>query len=461
MSHSTYRTAPQQLETMPPGIPFIVGNEAAERFSFYGMRAILAVFLTKHLLDSSGALAPLDEHRANEWQHNFVAASYFFPIIGAIISDAFLGKYNTILSLSLLYCLGHAVMALVDYPAMTGIHPQTMLIVALSLIAMGAGGIKPCVSSHVGDQFGPNNKHLLPKVFGWFYFSINFGSAISTILTPLLLQMYGPGVAFGVPGVLMGIATFVFWLGRNKFVHIPAGGWGFVKETFSAEGLRAIFGLLPLFILLSPFWSLFDQTQSTWVHQAAKMDRTIFGYTLEPSQVQALNPILVMMLIPLYSYVIIPAVSKFVTVTPLRKIGFGLLMTAPAFAIVAFAQERIDAGGSPHLAWQACAYLVMTMAEVLVSITGLEFSYTQAPRKMKSIVMSVYLLSVALGNKFTAGVNQYIANEKEKGNVVLDGASYFWFFTAVMLITAVIFVIYSQFYRGRVYIQGDDEVAGH
>lgn len=446
---------------MPPGIPYIVGNEAAERFSFYGMRAILAVFLTKHLLDASGALAPLDEHRANEWQHNFVAASYFFPIIGAIISDAFLGKYNTILSLSLLYCLGHAVMALVDYPVMTGVHPQTMLIVALSLIAMGAGGIKPCVSSHVGDQFGSSNKHLLPKVFGWFYFSINFGSAISSILTPVLLQVYGPGVAFGVPGVLMGIATFVFWLGRNKFIHIPAGGWGFVKETFSTEGLRAILGLVPLFVLLSPFWSLFDQTQSTWVHQAAKMNRTVFGYTLDPSQIQALNPILVMLLIPLFSYLIIPAVSRFVTVTPLRKIGFGLLMTAPAFAIVAIAQERIDSGGAPHLAWQAGAYLVMTMAEVLVSITGLEFSYTQAPRKMKSIVMSVYLLSVALGNKFTAGVNQCIANEKEKGNVVLDGASYFWFFTAVMLITAVVFVIYSQFYRGRVYIQGDNEVASH
>ena len=330
MANSEYRTTPQQIETMPPGIPYIIGNEAAERFSYYGMRAILAVFLTKYLLDASGNPAPLDEHRANEWQHNFVAASYFFPIIGAIVSDAFLGKYYTILSLSLVYCLGHAVMALVDFPAMTGVHPHTMLVVALALIAIGAGGIKPCVSSHVGDQFGSANKHLLPKVFGWFYFSINLGSAISTILTPVLLTTYGPGVAFGVPGVLMALATFLFWLGRNQFVHIPAGGWGFVKETFSAEGMRAILGLLPLFLLLSPFWALFYQTQSSWVHQAAKMDRSLFGRTLEPSQIQALNPILVMILIPLFSYVVFPAMGRVYTVTPLRKIGIGLLMTAPA-----------------------------------------------------------------------------------------------------------------------------------
>ena len=89
-----------------------------------------------------------------------------------------------------------------------------MLGLGLALIALGAGGIKPCVSAHVGDQFGKQNKHLITKVFGWFYFSINFGSTVSMPLTPWLLEHYGPGWAFGVPGILMAIATFVFWLGR-------------------------------------------------------------------------------------------------------------------------------------------------------------------------------------------------------------------------------------------------------
>lgn len=454
---SKYLTTPSATETgMPGGIPYIVGNEAAERFSFYGMRAILAVFLTTYLIDANGELDPMDDNTANIWQHNFVAAVYFLPLLGAIISDWLFGKYHTILWLSIVYCIGHAVMALVDYPALTGIDPRTTLAVALGLIALGAGGIKPCVSAHVGDQFGTGNKHLISKVYSWFYFSINLGSTISTLLTPWLLDRFGPGVAFGVPGVLMAIATFMFWLGRKEFVHVPSGGNKFFAETFSPAGLKAVANLAPLFLLLAPFWALFDQTQSSWVHQARDLDCVVFGYEILPSQIQAANPILVMIFIPLFAYVVYPFLDRVWGLTPLKKIGLGLLITAPAFAIVAWTQERIDAGETPHLIWQIFAYVIMTAAEVMVSITALEFSYTQAPKKMKSFIMGVYLLSITLGNVFTSYVNYFIAAQREGGEEVLQGASYFWFFTAIMAVTAVIYVVYSQFYSGQTYIQGED-----
>lgn len=456
-SSSRYLTTPSATETgMPGGIPYIVGNEAAERFSFYGMRAILAVFLTSYLIDSNGELDPMDDNTANVWQHNFVAAVYFLPLLGAIVSDWLFGKYHTILWLSIVYCIGHAVMALVDFPALTGIEPRTTLAIALGLIALGAGGIKPCVSAHVGDQFGTGNKHLISKVYSWFYFSINLGSTISTLLTPWLLDKYGPGVAFGIPGVLMAIATFMFWLGRKEFVHVPPGGNKFFAETFSPAGLKAIANLAPLFLLLAPFWALFDQTQSSWVHQARDLDCVVFGHEILPSQIQAANPILVMIFIPLFAYVVYPFLDRVWGLTPLKKIGLGLLITAPAFAIVAWTQERIDAGETPHLIWQIFAYVIMTAAEVMVSITALEFSYTQAPKKMKSFIMGVYLLSITLGNVFTSYVNYFIAAQREGGEEVLQGASYFWFFTAIMAVTAVIYVIYSQFYRGQTYIQGED-----
>lgn len=443
---------------MPGGIPYIVGNEVAERFSFYGMRAILAIFLTDYLLNVSGEHAGMDETAAAELQHHFVAAVYFVPILGAVLSDWLLGKYHTILWLSLFYCAGHAVMALVDFPLLTGINPHTLLIVALTLIALGAGGIKPCVSAHVGDQFGMKNQNLLSKVYGWFYFAINLGSTVSTLLTPWLLEHYGPGLAFGVPGVLMAIATFVFWLGRHKFIHVPAGGSKFFSETFSRDGLRAIANLAPLYILLAPFWALFDQTQSTWVYQAKELDCFVFGYEILPSQIQAANPILVMILIPVFSYLIYPAINSVWTLTPLRKIGLGLAITAPAFAIVAWTQVRIDDGETPHLVWQLLAYVVMTAAEVMVSITALEFSYTQAPKKMKSFIMGVYFLSITLGNEFISAVNWYKGSQKEKGIEVLEGASYFWFFTWAMVATTVIYLVWSQFYRGQTYIQGDEKV---
>ena len=198
---------------MPPGIPYIIGNEAAERFSFYGMRAILVVFMTKYLRDRTGALAPMGENDADKWYHIFVASNYFFPIFGAILADALWGKYRTIFWLSIVYCLGHFALSMDD--------TRLGLTKCLSLSAIGAGGIKPCVSANVGDQFGKANEHLISRAFGWFYFSINFGSFFSILLIPWLLEHYGSKVAFAVPGVLMAIATVVFWMGRNKFIHIP------------------------------------------------------------------------------------------------------------------------------------------------------------------------------------------------------------------------------------------------
>jgi POT family proton-dependent oligopeptide transporter len=454
--NAKYRTTPEQISTMPPGIPYIIGNEAAERFSYYGMSGILFAFLTEYLRNASGSLSPMPKHQATEWTHYFIAAVYACPILGAILSDWLLGKYRTIVFISLLYCLGHAVLALVDFPTITHVEPRWMLAIGLALLALGAGGIKPCVSAHVGDQFGEQNKHLIPKVFGWFYFSINFGSGFSFLLIPWLLKHYGPSWAFGVPGILMALATFVFWLGRNKFVHIPPGGSKFFDETFSRDGLRAVANLVPMYLFIFPFFTLFDQTHSSWVDQAKHMDRNFFGFELLPSQLQTVNPFLIMLFIPIFTFAIYPAMSRLFAVTPLRKVGIGLFLTVASFVIISVAQERVDAGQRPHMSWQIVAYVVITAAEVMVSITALEFSYTQAPKKMKSFVMGMYLLvAIALGNIFTAQVNGYIDKQKKAGLTILEGANYFWFFTGVMFVTAIVFVIWSQFYRGRTYIQGE------
>jgi POT family proton-dependent oligopeptide transporter len=453
-----YLTAPVPSTEMPKGIPYIIGNEAAERFSYYGMSGILFAFLTEYLRDSNGSKTPLDPNVANQWVHYFIMAVYAFPLVGAILSDWLFGKYRMIVSVSLLYCLGHGLLAVMDYPALTHLEPKAALAMGLGLIAIGAGGIKPCVSAHVGDQFGKLNERLIPRVFSWFYFSINAGSAVSMVMTPWLLENHGPGWAFGIPGILMVLATAVFWLGRYKFVHIQPSGSEFFRETFSANGMRAIVNLVPLYVMVLPFFSLFDQQHSSWVDQATHMDCGFFGYEILPSQIQAVNPILILLFIPVFSYGIYPLAAKYFEVTPLRKVGVGLFLATLAFTVVSLAQIRIDRGETPHFSWQILAYVIMTAAEVLVSITVLEFSYTQAPRKMKSFVMGVFLFfSMALGNLFTARVNEYISVQKVAGSAVLQGANYFWFFTAVIAVTTAVFVIWSQFYRGRTFIQGEQD----
>lgn len=405
MARTTYRTSPADLEGMPPGIPHIIGNEAAERFSFYGMKGILFVFLVNylHLMDgpSAGGMNPAE---ATEKVHLFASAVYLTPFLGAILADAFLGKYRTIILLSLVYCAGHAALA-----CMGTVGSSSMWMMSgLALIALGSGGIKPCVSAHVGDQFGSKNAHLISKVFSGFYFSINLGAFASMLLTPWLLEWYGPHWAFGVPGVLMALATLVFWMGRHRFIHVPARGWKAFKEEVQGAGRNAILKLLPLYLFVAMFWALFDQTASRFIFQAEDMDLTFLGVEWLPSQLQSMNSVFVLTFIPIFALIGYPLVDRVWKLTPLRKIGVGLFVMGISFAMASVVQEWIDAGQRPNIGWQISVIALLTAAEVLVSIVALEFAYTQSPKSMKSLIMCMYLGSVAVGNFFVAGVNHFI-----------------------------------------------------
>lgn len=440
-----YKTQPSPTPSLPSGIPHIVANEAAERFSYYGMRAILVVFMTQYLMNASGELDVMSEHEAQGFFHLFVSASYFMPLLGALLADVWWGKYTTIIVLSLVYCLGHFALAVDD--------TRMGLLIGQSLIALGAGGIKPCVSSHVGDQFGKTNSHLLNKVFAWFYFSINLGAFTAMLIIPWLLAEYGSALAFAVPGIVMLLATITFWSGRYRFVHVPAAGMGFVKDMFSRLGVTTLLRLASIYIFIAMFWALFEQTGSSWVLQAQKMDRIVFGIELLPSQIQAANPLLILVLTPFFSYRLYPWLGRFFVLTSLKKMAIGLFLTALAFSVPAIVQMQLDRGLTSHIGWQLLAYLLLTSAEVMVSITCLEFSYTQAPKTMKSFIMAFYLLSIAVGNLFTSAVNFFVLNEE--GASHLAGASYYWFFTALMLATAILFVFASKHYKERFYLQDE------
>ena len=528
---------------MPPGIAYIVSNEAAERFSFYGMKGILLAFMTKFLVDATGQPDTMGDEAAKSVYHLFTASVYFFPLLGAILADTLLGKYRTIVWLSVVYCLGHGVLALMDVPHLTHIAPRYALYFGLLLVAVGSGGIKPCVSAHVGDQFGAKNAHLLSRVFGWFYLSINLGAFASTILTPWLLYHpdYGPPWAFGIPGVLMAIATLVFWLGRHRFAHIPPDPAGLNAALADAEGRTAIGRLLPVFGFIIAFWMLFDQTGGEWILQGSRMDQiveavdfeTTISFTTEgpaeeaaeqaaeqaaeegtpldegaaasvreeadrwgvslsdsqvaaviadlaasedgtaklttsaplrllPSQMQSANPLLILILVPTFSYVVFPLVGRFVEVTPLRKIGFGIALAGVAFLITGLFERRLEAGGSLHILWQLLPYTVLTAAEVLVSITSLEFAYTQSPRPVKSIVTGLYLLSISLANLVVSGLNAVIAMARDAGNEsFLRGASYHDTFAVAALLAAIGFALWSRRYEYRTYLHDTTTTYGN
>ncbi|MHC4627339.1 MAG: POT-type proton-dependent oligopeptide transporter, partial [Planctomycetota bacterium] len=413
MAKSKYLTAPLPSEKMPEGVPYILGAEASERFAFYGMSSILIVFMTRFLMGANGQLNVMADEPAKAWFHYFTAAVYVMALVGAIISDVWLGKFKTIIIFSLLYCAGFAVLAL-D-------HTRLGLSAGLILIAVAAGTIKPCLSANVGDQFGASNKHLIERVYSWFYFSVNVGAAFSMYICPGLLERYGPTVGFGVPGAFMFLAMFFYWLGRYRLVHIPPAGKTRWREMLDAEGVRALLRLCPIFVFISMFFALFYQSESAWVLQAEKMNLRWLGKDWLPAQMQSANPVLIMILIPLFAYAIYPALNRIWTLSPLRKIGIGMFLTAGSFLVPVWVEIQLKNGGRPSIGWQFVAYIFLTGAEVMVSITALEFAYTQAPKKMKSMIQSIELLAIAIGNFFVAAVNDLIKNED--GTSKLPGAS--------------------------------------
>jgi len=426
---------------MPTGIWYIVSNEFAERFCFYGINSILVIFLQQNLHFTDG--------NASSWQSLFKSGAYFFPMFGAIISDVYWGKYRTILVFSTVYAIGCLALALIG-------RTELALAGSLLLVAIGTGGIKPCVATNLGDQFTAKNQHLIERAFSLFYLAINSGSAISIFICPIILQPMskrpidgvmgalgralpeGPAWAFGIPGLMMALATLVFWLGRSKYSSVPPAGKAWVQDVFSATGLKLVGRLAIIFFFVALFWMLWDQGNgNTWTLQANSvlMDKNLgFGFTVLPAQLQVVNGLFILAMTPLFSFVIYPVAAKFVTVTPLRKIGAGLFTAGFSFVIVGLIEKQILAGHTVSAWWQILAYLVMTAAEVLVSITALEFSYKQAPLRMKSFIMACFYLSIAAGNLGIAAVNKAMvkpvqaisieSTQTETWVTVADGAAF-------------------------------------
>jgi len=501
-------TAPDPKTPIPRQIPYIIGNEGCERFSFYGMRNILTVFLVSSLLthlpeaDRAGA--------AKDVFHTFVIGVYFFPLLGGWIADRLWGKYHTIFWLSLVYCVGQLCLALF-------VDSRLGFYTGLALIALGSGGIKPCVSSFVGDQFDQTNKHRAKVVFDAFYWIINFGSFFASLLMPIFLKQLGAAIAFGVPGALMFISTVILWLGRKRYVMVPpappdphsflsvsrtalssgrpgqvlaaVGGvlavgsfllmpsFGFVISFCAAlvaviafgglgvqlqlegargrhpdeavAGVRSVLRVLVLFALVTPFWSLFDQKASTWVLQADAMTKP--GW-FQSSQMQALNPLLVMLLIPFNNLVLFPALKKFgYEMTALRRMTSGIAFSGLAWVIVGFMQVVLDGGHPFSIAWQVLPYAFLTLGEVLVSATGLEFAYSQAPQSMKGALMSFWLLAVTVGNLWVLVMNASVKNAAVTHLIASTGfgvtAFQMFFFAGFAFAAALAFGLVARSYQ--------------
>lgn len=519
---------------LPPQTRYIVGNEACERFSFYGMRSILVAYMTGMLM--------MSKNDATEVVHLFIAATYLMPLLGAWIADRFWGRYRTIFYISLLYCVGNFVLATADFAGDVETR-RWVLFTGLFIIAVGAGGIKPCVSAFVGDQVKDEAKNspVMTRLYAAFYWSINLGSFFSFLVIPWVRQNWGYSWAFGIPGIFMALATLIFWLGRHKYNHVaPAqpeflpilftrialgapraverfggaavaattrtalgiaafiviapivillGYWvhsgasriallGGMQETWASlcglvglllyiaalllaalrlaatvgmkgflgvggslifhskeettsryslsdiAGTRNLARVLVVFLMIIPFWSLYDQTASSWVLQGKQMtsiDLSFLGtqFVFGAEEIQSLNPLLIMIFVPLVTLCVYPYLGKWGA--PLKRMGTGILLAGLAYGAIAWLQHRLDAGEQLSILWQSLPYFLLTVSEILVSTTGLEYAYTAAGKNLKSIVASFWLLTSTLGNLLVVFLTSLVSDPASTQAFLLYG----------------------------------------
>ena len=313
---------------------------------------------------------------------------------------------------------------------------------------------------------------MLTKVYGWFYWVINLGAAAAFFIIPWIHLQAGYRWAFGVPGIAMGLATLIFWLGTKHYVAPARRALGGPDAVFSGhrarpdasigkKARRKVFGRrlerffargsrgcpdgrrhLVISATVPMFWALFNQVNSTWVLQGKNMRPF---YLLNGETMQGAGAVLVMIWVPILTLGVYPRLERLgLRPTALRRMSAGMVLGAAAFFICGLMQARLDRGESLSIVWQLVPYVVLEAGEVLLSATALEFAFQQAPKQLKSMIMSFWLMTIAGGHFLIAvitGLNSRFVHAQ--------GAAEFFFYAILMLVVAGAFIFCASRYRER------------
>ncbi|XP_063972986.1 peptide transporter family 1-like [Diachasmimorpha longicaudata] len=358
----------------PKVIFIIIMNQFCEKFAYYGMRAILALYIRNKLGFSDDTSTIIF--------HTFTMTVFTFPLFGALVADSILGKFRTIFYFSIIYAVGHLLLSVSAVPP-SGLLTRVFSMTGLFFMALGAGGMKPCTAALGGDQFVlPEQQTYLATFFSIFYFSINAGFLVSSCLTPELrssIECFGDQdcyfVAFFVPMVFMLIGTVVFVMAKRlyrtkkqertvilsvikcishairKKINSPATmkheHWldyaGDEYDSSLISDIKETLRVLKIFIPLPLFWALNDQQSSRWTFQASRMDGQIGNFQLKSDHMQVINPLLIIIIIPIFELSFYPLLAKFKCLdTQLKKLTIGGMMAAVAFLFSSLVELKLE-----------------------------------------------------------------------------------------------------------------------
>jgi POT family proton-dependent oligopeptide transporter len=367
----------------------------------------------------------------------YMAACYLTPLLGAQISDRWLGRYNTIMSMTVPYVIGIVVVAI--------FQDTTSLIVGLSFLALAAGGMKPNLTPLMGAMYEKEGKDkaTTDQAFSWYYVAINIGAALSMFGLPIVRDRFGYSAAFLSLAPILLVSMILFGLGK-RYYHDekPQRGFDLRSDAEKAKDRRTLFNIGQVFILISFFWCIFDQSASTWTDFAKEhMTLKVFGLNIAPDAVQGTNSIWILILTPVMIWIWEKINSKRANpVSSTKKMLVGFLLCAACMAIMAVAGYFAQAG-KVAIWWQVGAYALITAAELCVSVVGMQFAFTQAPARLKSTVTGMFWLTVFIGDLIGERASNFYTK--------VEPSVFFAVSTVVMLGIAMIFSLVSRQFEKR------------
>lgn len=413
--------ARDELFGHPRALAYLFTTEMWERFSYYGMRALLVLYMVKYLFtpQSSGDVLGLTPFKhgleyvfgplapqplASQIYGFYTGLVYLTPILGGLLADRVLGQRRTVIIGATLMAIGHFMMAF-----------EHLFLVALGFLILGNGAFKPNISTQVGSLYPPGDRRR-DRAFSIFYVGINLGAFLAPLVCGTLGEKLGWHYGFTAAGVGMTIGLIIYLAATP---HLPRDS--FEKRAASdtkldAKAWQSIAAILLLFAPVSLFWATYEQQGNTitlWADQFT--DRHFFGGEIPVTWFQAFNPFMIFAFTP---FIVAlwrwqgknePATST--------KLGMGCLINALAYLVMVAAAWSAG-GGKASWLWLFFYFVVITVGELYLSPTSLSLVTKIAPKTLLSMMMGVWLATSFVGG-FLAGYLGTFWSSMDKANFFL------------------------------------------
>lgn len=409
----------------PVGLFVLFFTEMWERFSYYGMRALLILYMTHHLIKSAetgttiigfkmlrisleAIFGPLAiQPFASQIYGLYTGLVYFTPLFGGILADRILGQRKTVVLGGSLMAIGHFLMAF-----------EPFFLLALLFLILGNGCFKPNVSTQVGRLYPPGDPRR-DGAFTIFYMGINVGAFFSPLICGTLGQIYGWHYGFVAAGIGMCIGLVTYLLGQSYLAPdllIQTQNSQFKAKALTSKEWKAITALIVLCILNIVFWGVYEQQGNTiQLFADQNADWHVFGWEMPSTWFQSINPAFIFLLSPILNWIWNTQSARKKSPSSVDKMAIGCFLLGGSFLVLMWAMRGIGTAEKISFLWLVGCTLIYTLGELYLSPIGLSLVTKVAPPRLVGMLMGMWFLSSFFGNYLSGYLGTYYEKMPKEG----------------------------------------------